>query len=42
MTVYSDETIDTDAAYQRIKQLIRKTPLEECKELSRITHSQIY
>ncbi|MBC8184565.1 pyridoxal-phosphate dependent enzyme [candidate division KSB1 bacterium] len=42
MTVYSDATIDTNAAYQRIKQFIRKTPLEECKELSRITRSQVY
>ena len=41
MTVYSDATIDANAAHQRIKQFIRKTPLEECKQLSRITHSHI-
>jgi threonine dehydratase len=41
MTVYSDATIDSNAAHQRIKQFIRKTPLEECKALSRITHSHI-
>ncbi len=39
---YSESNIDANIAFHRIKNYIRKTPVEECKELSRIANSQIY
>lgn len=42
MQTYSESNIDVEAAYLRIKDYIRHTPVENCKELSRLTHGQVY
>lgn len=42
MLAYSDSNIDAKSAHKNIKQYIRLTPLEECKELSRIAYGQVF
>ena len=42
MLIYSESNIDAKAAYQNIKSYIRKTPLEECKELLRICKGHVH
>ncbi|OQX95512.1 hypothetical protein B6I21_05035 [candidate division KSB1 bacterium 4572_119] len=42
MLVYSESNINAEAAQKQIKEYVRNTPVEECYELSKITHGQIF